>query len=182
MIRPEVRATYTVDAFTASNNDDHSLSMTVLMDQLAHQCDRVNEGSLDGVERMLMAQSQALDAIFHKLACRALHCDLLSQYETHMRLALKAQSNCRASLQALAEIKNPRPLPFVKQANIAGGNQQVNNAAADSRAQEIEIPQSKLLEADHGERLDIGAPSAPSAIHQELETVGAINGTTDDRG
>jgi hypothetical protein len=151
--------------------------MTVLMDQLAHKCDLVNQGSLDGVERMLMAQAQALDAIFHKLALRALHCDLLSQYGTHMRLALKAQSNCRATLQALAEIKNPRPLAFVKQANIAGGNQQDNNSAAGSRAQEIQIPQTKLLEAEHGERLDTGATSAPSATHQELEAVGAINGT-----
>jgi hypothetical protein len=178
VIRPEVRATYTVDAFTV-NSDDQSLSLTGLMDQLAHQCDLVNQGSLDGVERMLMAQSQALDAIFHKLARRALHCDLLSQYETHMRLALKAQSNCRATLQALAEIKNPRPLAFVKQANFAGGNQQVNNAAAGSRAQKIEIPQSKLLEAYRGERLDIGAQSAPSAAHQALEALGGINGATD---
>jgi hypothetical protein len=180
VIRPEVRATYTVDAFTV-NSDDQSLSLTGLMDQLAHQCDLVNQGSLDGVERMLMAQAQALDAIFHKLARRAMHCDLLSQYETHMRLALKAQSNCRATLQALAEIKNPRPLAFVKQANIAGGNQQVNNVAGQSHAQEIENRQTKLLEAKHGERLDTRTPSAPITAHQELETVGAINGTANPR-
>ena len=39
----------------------------------------------------------------------------------------KRQAQCRATLEALAEIKNPRPVAFVKQANISGGHQQVNN-------------------------------------------------------
>jgi len=30
-------------------------------------------------------------------------------------LALKAQAQCRATLQTLAEIKNPHPVAFVKQ-------------------------------------------------------------------
>lgn len=42
-------------------------------------------------------------------------------------MALKAQAQCRATLEALAEIKNPRPVAFVKQANISGEHQQVNN-------------------------------------------------------
>ena len=45
----------------------------------------------------------------------------------YKRQALKAQAQCRATLEALAEIKNPRPVAFVKQANISGGHQQVNN-------------------------------------------------------
>ena len=70
----------------------------------------------------------------------------------------------------------------VCQTNIANGPQQVNNGIEGSHAQEIENRQTKLLEAEHGERLDIGATSAPSAAHQELETVGAINGTANAKG
>jgi hypothetical protein len=70
----------------------------------------------------------------------------------------------------------------VRQANIAHGPQQVNNGVEGSHAREIENQQTKLLEAEHGERLDIGATSAPSAAHPELETVGAINGTTNATG
>jgi transposase InsO family protein len=44
-----------------------------------------------------------------------------------MRLALKAQSQCRATVEALAEMKNPKPVAYVQQANIANGPQQVNN-------------------------------------------------------
>ena len=45
-----------------------------------------------------------------------------------MRLALKAQGQCRATLETLATIKNP-PVVFARQANIAQGPQQVNNTA-----------------------------------------------------
>jgi hypothetical protein len=44
-----------------------------------------------------------------------------------MRLALKAQSQCRATLEALANIKNP-PVVIARQANFAAGPQQVNNS------------------------------------------------------
>ena len=40
---------------------------------------------------------------------------------------MKAQGQCRATLETFADIKNPRHVAFVKQANIAQ-NQQVNNA------------------------------------------------------
>jgi hypothetical protein len=46
--------------------------------------------------------------------------------ETYLRLALKAQSQCRATLETLAAIRNPQPVAFVRQANIAHGPQQLN--------------------------------------------------------
>ena len=42
-----------------------------------------------------------------------------------MRLALNAQSRRRATIKTLAEIKNPKPVTFVQQADIANGPQQV---------------------------------------------------------
>lgn len=47
-----------------------------------------------------------------------------------LRLALKAQAQSRATVEALAEVKNPRSVAFVKQANIAHGHQQVDNPGA----------------------------------------------------
>ena len=100
-----------------------------------------------------------------------------------MRLSLKAQAQCRVTVEALAEIKNPRPVAFVKQANISNGPQQVNNGApsetshnhAGAPARETQIEPSKLLEATDVERLDTGAPSTAGAAHQEVETVGVLN-------
>src|SRR5262249_46188418 len=41
---------------------------------------------------------------------------------------LKAQAQCRAALETLVDMKNPAPFAYVRQANIAHGPQQVNNA------------------------------------------------------
>jgi len=102
--------------------------------------------------------------------------------ETYMRLALKAQSQCRSTLESLAEIRNPRPVAFVKQANIAYGPQQVNNGETVYQA-EYEAPradtkteQNKLLESNGNvTRLDTRTQSAPGRSDTTLEAVGAIN-------
>ena len=102
-----------------------------------------------------------------------------------MRLAFKAQSQCRSTWEAIAEIKNPRQVSFARQANIAHGPQQVNNgpiAADPSRPRENEITPNKLLEEQDGERLDTGATSAAGSANQELEALGAIHGTAHARG
>jgi hypothetical protein len=54
-------------------------------------------------------------------------------FERYLRLALKAQNQCRATLETLAAIKNP-PVVFTKQANInhGNGNQQINNGTLAS--------------------------------------------------
>jgi hypothetical protein len=96
-----------------------------------------------------------------------------------MRLALKAQSNCRSTIEALGELKHPKAVAFVKQANIAH-TQQVNNGApagisrpvragAGAGAEKLTSAPNKLLEQTHGERLDFGAPGkAAGAIREFL--------------
>jgi len=78
--------------------------------------------------------------------------------EDKIRLALKVQAQLRATIQALADLKNPRPIAFVQQANIAHGPQQVNNAArpaGPSGARESANQPNELLEGPRGERMDI---------------------------
>lgn len=65
--------------------------------------------------------------MFASLARHAKVQDKLLQYETHMRLAFIAQNQCRATLQALVQLKQPTHTQFIKQVNIAQGHQQVNN-------------------------------------------------------
>jgi hypothetical protein len=99
--------------------------------------------------------------------------------DRYMRLALKAQSQCRATLETLAEIKNPRSVQFVKQANMTTGPQQVNNGYAgtpshsgiQSRTGNIQSEPNKLLEVDHGQRLDIGAQGAAGRVNPHIATV-----------
>ena len=75
-----------------------------------------------------------------------------------MRLALKAQNQCRATLQALVQLKQPSQTTFVKQANIAQGHQQVNNLAEKNIT-----PQNELLKDSHA-KLDNGATPTTKGI------------------
>ena len=49
---------------------------------------------------------------------RSVERQALPQWDAYRRMAMKAQSQCRMTLE-LAELKNPRPVAVVKQANIA---------------------------------------------------------------
>jgi hypothetical protein len=152
--------------------------------ELQHQAEAANAGNLSRPEAMLTTQAQSLDGLFHSLTNWALNHvkegGNAAYFETCMRLALKAQSQSRATVETLAAIKNP-PVVYARQANIANGPQQVlnNNDGEASRVREIENAQTKLLEGKHGERMDTRATSATGRTNPPLETVAAINGTAD---
>ena len=102
------------------------MDFQALSDNLAEKCRMVNAGNLGPAENMLFLQAKSLETIFSTLACRAMRQEYLEQFEVNLKLALRAQSQCRATLETLAALKNP-PVVFAKQANIANGPQQVNN-------------------------------------------------------
>ena len=89
-----------------------------------------------------------------------------------MKLALKAQSQARATLETLSNIKNP-PVVYARQANISHGHHQVNN---ELRTRENKIQQNELLK-DSNEAVDSGRTITAIATDQELATVEAINGS-----
>ncbi|WP_288935966.1 hypothetical protein [uncultured Sphingomonas sp.] len=123
-----------------------------------------------------------LNAMFLELARRsgANMGEYIQAAETYMRLALKAQAQCRATLETLAAIKNP-PVVYARQANIANGPQQVNNGAAAPRASDPASSPNELLETEHGKRLEPGTAGAAIGGNPTLEAVGAIDGTADGR-
>ena len=146
---------------------------------LREQVKEVQAGDMGRVEAMLYGQAMTLQTIFTNLARRAVSNEYLSQFQANLTLALKAQAQCRATLAALAEIKNPRPVSFVQQANIANGPQQVNNgtpkpeqyAQAHAHAEKTEAAQNELLEHQHGNYLDTGAQGQAGRADRKLEAV-----------
>ncbi|MFD2379321.1 hypothetical protein ACFSTJ_20095 [Ottowia pentelensis] len=99
-----------------------------LLAELRRAGDEAVAGDLGRYERMLASQAITLDSMFHNLAERAGRQQMLPNMEMLLRMALKAQSQARATVEALAAIKNP--VPYIRQANIAHGHQQVNNGRA----------------------------------------------------
>ena len=92
-------------------------------------------GSSSGTQLSALAgQIFSLNAIYTDLALIARNnMSNCVVFERLMRLALKAQSNCRATAEALAAIQNPAAV-FARQANIANGPQQINIGSPSSRA------------------------------------------------
>jgi hypothetical protein len=151
-----------------------------LVQDLDKRIGKIKDGDMSSVEAMLFGQAKVLETMFTSLARRAANNDGLKQFQVNLTLALKAQAQCRSTLEALAEIKNPRPVQFVKQANMTTGPQQVNNGYAgtpshngiQSGAGNIQSEQNKLLEADHGNYLDTRAQGAAGRANQTVEAVG----------
>ena len=172
-LRPTVNAAVTARVFLSNLHSD--LDLSELVTELSNQCAKASGGDLSRAEGMLTAQSHTLDAMFGSLARRA-HANL-REYpdaaERYMRLALKAQSQCRATLETLATIKNP-PVVIARQANISNGPQQVNYGEP-TRTREIQTEPSKLLEQTDGERLDTGAASEAIGSDPAMATVGAVH-------
>lgn len=83
-------------------------------------------GDLTMASEMLATQAQTLDAIFTEMARRsAINMgDYIKASETYMRVALKAQANCRATLEALAKLHQPRE-QTVRHVHVNEGGQAV---------------------------------------------------------
>lgn len=126
---PTIQAAATMREFGRFSNTD----LTSLVGELAAQVAAVRAGDMARPEAMLLAQAHTLDALSHSLIMRATNAEYVNNFEIFMKLALRAQSQCRSTLEALAEMKSPRNVAFVRQANIAR-HQQVNNATQSSSA------------------------------------------------
>ena len=171
---PELAAYRVINGAETKSGIGENIDVPSLMADLRAQGRAVNGGEMRQVEAMLINQATALQSLFARLAERGMGCDQVPGFEANMRMALRAQSQCRATLETLAAIKNP-PVVFAKQANIANGHQQINNGVAAHRTQEKEFEPNKLLEAQDGNYLDTGTAGATIGGNQEMETVGAID-------
>jgi hypothetical protein len=132
---PALAAYRVISGAEAKSGIGESIDVPALMDQLRAQGEAVNRGDLAQAEAMLMNQATALQSLFARLAERGMGCELAPAFEANMRMALRAQAQCRATLETLSTIKNP-PVIFAKTSerdNRAATNQQRHSAHARKR-------------------------------------------------
>lgn len=155
---------------------------------IQQQADDIVGGDLSGLERMLTAQAITLDTMFGELARRAAlnigsHIDAAEMYT---RLAFKAQAQCRATAEAIAEIKHPRAVAYVRQTNVSTAPMQVNNgtggeekacARARASAETPLNPTNELLGVNDGMHLDARTAGTAKRGDPSLATVDAVNGS-----
>lgn len=183
-LAPELRGAISL-ASLGTGISNAKLNVGAVYDELERNSKAASNGDLSRPEAILSAQANVLDALFHSLMRRSQMNmgEYLGAAESYMRLALKAQSQCRATLETLAELRQPRAVAFVTQANISNGPQQVNNAPpSPSRVEEIENQPNKLLEPLGANVLDSRTSRAAIAVDQVLDALEKVDGTANDRG
>ena len=171
-MRPSVNAAGIVNKYSKFMFGD-IFGQEELADEISRAMTAVNDGNMKRVENMLFGQAIALQTMFTNLALRADSQEgRLDNIESLMRMALRAQSQCRMTLETLANIKNP-PVVYARQANISQGHQQVNNGVPEqTRAREEKtISTNELLEAHDGKRLDTRTQGKTGRDDPEVETV-----------
>jgi len=162
-----------VTEFSKSYMGD-DVSLTRCMEALRQKTEALHGNDMNNMETLLMSQALALDTMFAALARRAKltldhHIDMGDKV---LRLALKAQSQCRTTLETLANIKNPQPYIQHNRAQY----QQVNNGGImppeTPPARENQKQTNELLDAPNDpERLDFSATQTPIKTDQTMETV-----------
>ena len=181
MLRPSSLAGNAIDQLKLGGDQTDVIALTLALREQINLVSKEND--LSRAEEMLICQAHSLDALFFALTKRATMNmgEYLDAAEKYMRMALRAQSQCRATLETLALLKNPPNPTFIRQANVAHGPQQVNNGSpppgATPRARETESRRSELLEQSNGERLDPGTAGAASEADPAMATLEEGDGT-----
>ena len=129
---PDFAAFRVIRAAEQNSGIWQEIDTLTLVTHLREQATNVNLGDLTRAEAMLMNQATALQSVFARLVERAMASEMATPFEANMRMALRAQSQCRTTLETLATIKNP-PVVFARQANVTTGPQQINNGTSRTR-------------------------------------------------
>jgi hypothetical protein len=178
---PALAACRVISAGEARTSIGEQVDIPCLLAQLEEQGLAVNRGDMSKAEAMLMNQATALQSLFARLTEKAMGSECVSSYEAYLRLALRAQSQSRATLEALSAIKNP-PFIYAKQLNQTTGPQQINNTASSrKRTRKSENQQTQLSEDTnelypHTRTSGVTRPADPT-----MEAVGKVDRSKDCR-
>ena len=162
-VTPSFNGAAVIQAYQGSIMGE-DVDLKELIGQLRATSTEVKGGDLHSLEAMLVSQATALQTIFTSLARRAQDQTSQRNLEAFLGLAMKAQSQSRATISALVDLKYPRQATFVKQANIANGPQQVNNGAVAGA-----IPDQYAQARTHAGK---SAPEQNKLLHDKANVLG----------
>ncbi len=166
-------------SFASHLNAD--VDLTECVGVVEREISAVNKGDLNKLEGMLTAQAIVLNAIFNNYAKKALASEYVSQLDLNMRIALKAQAQCRTTVEAIGEIKFPKSATFIRQQNVAN-QQQVNNGVDALAHVNPNSCLNGLLTGAVDAKLEQRGAGAASSNDSPVAAVGQINRAKDYRG
>lgn len=158
-LAPEFKAAVTAQAYAPLIGET---DLTAVLKRLGEMSTASVKDNARDIEYMLTSQAIALDSIFNRLAIQA-HASIGKHpkvVDTYLRLALKAQSQCRATAETLANLKSPRQ--YISQTNVA-------------TALQVNIERG-------GHHVDARTAGSDAASDSRVEALGEIYGATNERG
>ena len=158
-LAPEFKAAVTAQAYAPLIGETDLAAVLKRLGEMSTSS--VGESSKEH-EYLLSAQVIALDSIFNRLAIQA-HASIGKHpkvVDVYLRLALKAQSQCRATAETLANLKSPRQ--YISQTNVATALQV--NIERDSH------------------HVDTSTTGSNAASDPNVEALGEVHRATDVRG
>lgn len=128
MLMPVLKNAWTASAFSTRTfgEEGEPLPLADLVGVMGDEVRKASDGDLGLASRTLAAQAMALDTMFAELAQRAaLNMGEYPQAtERYLRLAFRAQTNCRTTLEALAKLHQPRE-QIVRHVHVNEGAQAI---------------------------------------------------------
>lgn len=128
LLEPHLRHALSASTFAGKvlGSDIEGPGIMDFVDHMQNVTGKAEAGDLTIASRLLAAQAITLDSMFTELARRAAlnMGEYLDAAERYGRLALKAQSNCRATVEALAKLHQPRE-QTVRHVHVNEGGQAV---------------------------------------------------------
>ena len=174
---PETAACRVIAAAEGQSPFAEWIDTAGLLGELRRVAAEVGAGDLSHAEAMLIAQAIAMQTLSTRLIERGMGQPGLEQFESFLRLGLRAQNQSRQALETLAALKQG-PAIFARQANVAqGGPMQVNNGAlpaVPAHARDSEIARSKLSLPDELHP-DASPASGPKREDQAMAPVGKVH-------
>ena len=163
---------------TIFTKDDQTLEAETYRD-LKSEIKKVEQGDLSGLEELLVTQTHVLNSLSMQLLIKGSRIidnpsvlQAMPNYpEKLLKLALKAQSQSRQTVETLAELKNPKkPAQFIK----SYVNQQLNQLKLETEAEGQELQQ---IGESTNAPLDIRSEKDTGSENPTMETVAEFNGT-----
>jgi hypothetical protein len=128
LLEPHLRHAVTASAFgdKVMGSKYDGVGLNERINHLQTATEKAEAGDRAVISRLLAVQAITLDNMFTELARRA--AENMSEYinatERYGRLALKAQANCRGTLEALAKLHQPRE-QTVRHVHVNEGGQAI---------------------------------------------------------
>ena len=158
------------------DSGDNKSVVNAAQDGVEETLIKVKSGNLEDLEAILVNQVYVLNGLFNQLVMQgkasltdpAVVRSLPNHPKTMLNVALKAQTQCRATVQTIKELKNPKKTTFIKN--------QLNNVKM-----ELEERIEQLEETtEHGsKKLDGETEATAIKVNSEMETLEVIDRSQD---